>query len=1055
MALTKITTSVIAANTLGTANIADNSIDATKIAANSILTRHIDDDQITGDQLADDITIAGNLTVSGNLVTNGSSVTNSSTNTTIEDNLIELGTGTTGAPSSDSGIVIERGDSDNAFIGWDESEDKFILGTGSFTGASTGNLTITTAPLVVGALTTSGLSFPTSDGTNGQVLKTDGSGSLTFGDNTTKVDNYTATGDGSTTAFDTGINPGSEVNTWIFIDGVYQQKSEYSYSGSTVTFTTAPQNGASIDVITGTSSNITASDTVLGVYEATTTNTDTYATGISASNENNTWVFVGGVYQPKDSYTFSSGTLTFDANTPTGQKLSVVATKTITAGAVDTSTLAANAVTSAKIASNSILSRHIANNSIVGADISATTQITASTFTGALTGDVTGNVVGNLTGTIQTAAQTNITSVGTLSALTVSGQLTAGGLSYPTSDGTNEQVLRTDGSGNLSFGTISGTTINNNTNNYVITGTGTANTLNGESGLTYDGTTLDVTGTVLATRAEFGGIETSADRPLMVKTDTDNFALHIEENSGAESWQIGVDADGDLGFHNSATASASVTFNDSGNVGIGTTNPTEDLTIASTSPQIRFEDTDASGTPYSKVSGVLGNIYIQADDGNEIADSKIDFRVDGTQRMIIDASGNVGIGQISPATTLHIGDGASHYVRIENAGSGDVSSGYQIYRGSSVGMMLYDNPADNATSLLAAGKFNIITGGSGIDFHIDSSGNVGIGTTSPSDFNSLGGKQVVIGNGTQTNNLTLYSSTTGGGVGYGHIAFADSNTSSSTAQYAGLIQYYHGDDSMALYTGSTKRMTIDSSGRVGINRIPAIGSSKLEVGGADNVPLINVEASGTTGGIGVGSSKVQIFHGTSAKLFLTSDGSLGINESVPTGKLHVRDNNFAGYMGVFSQGGTGGANHGMYIETASSSSYLMIQKVSGTTMHYVVGNGNYYFAGTAQSDLNKKENIADISSGLDVVNNLRPRTFNFKDNSTVDKAGFIAQEAQIVEPRLVSGSEFDETQTDENGSNPTGLGFDYMGYTAYLTKAIQEQQTIIDDLKSRIETLEE
>src|SRR5210317_1134323 len=509
MALTKITTSVIAANTLGTANIADNSIDATKIAANSILTRHIDDDQITGDQLADDITIAGNLTVTGNLVTNGASVTNSSTNTTIEDNIIELGTGTTGSPSSDSGIVIERGDSDNAFIGWDESEDKFILGTGSFTGASTGNLTITTAPLVVGALTTSGLSFPTSDGTNGQVLKTDGSGSLTFGDNTTKVDNYTATGDGSTTAFDTGINPGSEVNTWIFIDGVYQQKSEYSYSGSTVTFTTAPQNGASIDVITGTSSNITASDTVLGVYEATTTSTDTYATGISASNENNTWVFVGGVYQPKDSYTFSSGTLTFDANTPTGQKLSVVATKTITAGAVDTSSITANAVTSAKIASNSILSRHIANNSIVGADISATTQITASTFTGALTGDVTGNVVGNLTGTIQTAAQTNITSVGTLTGLTTSGDINLGDNDKAIfgadsdlqiyHDGSNSRIVDV-GTGDLSLEGANVRFRSTNGDYYAYF------TSNAESSLYYNNviklattsTGIDVTGTVLA-----------------------------------------------------------------------------------------------------------------------------------------------------------------------------------------------------------------------------------------------------------------------------------------------------------------------------------------------------------------------------------------------------------------------------------------------------------------------------------------------------------------------------------------------------------------------------
>lgn len=490
MALTKITTSVIAANTLGTANIADNSVDATKIASNSILTRHIDDDQVTGDQLADNITIAGNLTVTGNLTTNGSSVTNSSTNTTIEDALIELGTGTSGSPSTDAGIVIERGSSDNVFIGWDESADKVIVGTGSFTGASSGNLTITAAPFVSGALTASGISYPTSDGSAGHYLKTDGSGTLSFGAVTTQVDNYTATGNGSTTAFDTGINPQDEVNTWIFIDGVYQQKSQYSYSGSTVTFSTAPENGALIDVVTGTTGGMASSDTVLGIYEATTTNTATYSTGISASNENNTWVFVGGVYQPKDSYTFSSGTLTFDANTPTGQKLSVVATKSLTAGSVETSSLAANAITSAKIASNSILSRHITNNSIVGADISATTGITAATFTGALTGNVTGNVAGNLTGTILTAAQTNITSVGTLSALTVSGQLTAGGLAYPTSDGSADQVLKTDGSGALSFATVSGTTLNNNTNNYVMTGTGSSNTLNGEANLTFDGTTL-------------------------------------------------------------------------------------------------------------------------------------------------------------------------------------------------------------------------------------------------------------------------------------------------------------------------------------------------------------------------------------------------------------------------------------------------------------------------------------------------------------------------------------------------------------------------------------
>ena len=46
------------------------------------------------------------------------------------------------------GLVFERGSSDNAFIGWDESADKFLVGTGSFTGASTGDLTVTTGTLV-------------------------------------------------------------------------------------------------------------------------------------------------------------------------------------------------------------------------------------------------------------------------------------------------------------------------------------------------------------------------------------------------------------------------------------------------------------------------------------------------------------------------------------------------------------------------------------------------------------------------------------------------------------------------------------------------------------------------------------------------------------------------------------------------------------------------------------------------------------------------------------------------------------------------------------------
>ena len=92
--------------------------------------------------------ISGNLVLGGNLTVSGTTTSVSTTNTTVSDKLLELGTGTTGSASGDSGIIIERGDDANAFIGFDESADKFIVGTGTFTGASTGNLTITTGTLV-------------------------------------------------------------------------------------------------------------------------------------------------------------------------------------------------------------------------------------------------------------------------------------------------------------------------------------------------------------------------------------------------------------------------------------------------------------------------------------------------------------------------------------------------------------------------------------------------------------------------------------------------------------------------------------------------------------------------------------------------------------------------------------------------------------------------------------------------------------------------------------------------------------------------------------------
>ena len=109
----------------------------------------ISSDVTIGDAADVTVTTSGGLTVTGNLTVNGTTTTVDSTNTNIADALIELGSGNTGANSNDLGLILERGTTgNNGFIGWDESADKFTVGTTTATGASTGSLTITTGTLV-------------------------------------------------------------------------------------------------------------------------------------------------------------------------------------------------------------------------------------------------------------------------------------------------------------------------------------------------------------------------------------------------------------------------------------------------------------------------------------------------------------------------------------------------------------------------------------------------------------------------------------------------------------------------------------------------------------------------------------------------------------------------------------------------------------------------------------------------------------------------------------------------------------------------------------------
>ena len=139
------------------------------------------------------------------------------------------------------------------------------------------------------------------------------------------------------------------------------------------------------------------------------------------------------------------------------------------------------------------------------------------------------------------------------------------------SDGSDGQVLTTNGSGTLSFSTVSGTTINNNANNRVITGSGTANTLEGESGLTYDGDTLQVqSGGNNRFKVNNSGASVESGN-LYFNAGTGNLGnkyVYVNGGSGADGgfilqrensnqWQIAPDSgsDDDLNFYSYGTNS--------------------------------------------------------------------------------------------------------------------------------------------------------------------------------------------------------------------------------------------------------------------------------------------------------------------------------------------------------------------------------------------------------------------------------------------------------------------------------------------------------------------
>ena len=286
---------------------------------------------------------------------------------------------------------------------------------------------------------------------------------------------------------------------------------------------------------------------------------------------------------------------------------------------------------------------------------------------------------------------------------------------------------------------------------------------------------------------------------------------------------------------------------------------------------------------------------------------------------------------------------------------------------------------------------------------------------------------------------------------------------------AGLVQTADTSGVLQLQTNSgTTAVTIDTSQNVGIGT--AIPNSRLHVssgavtvtGASSTTARINMfNNAATTGGLLLGQgyasgtdntgyifnvSNAPVVFGTNdtERMRIDSSGKVGIGMS-PTDPLTIQcsSQTFGGGLGFKL---SGGANNWGFVVGGDAKLYL---GYSATTTPSAVGNFATNGTYTATSDIRKKKDISYTFNGLDIVNALKPAQGRMlEDNDTSPlRPMFIAQDMVDVIPALVSNLE--PTPSDD----PL-LGVDYASIAPILVKAIQEQQTIINDLKARVTALE-